>query len=358
MKVPVSWLSEYVPVRMPLPGLAERLAVASAEVERIAPRGVPDEDGNLDLFRVGKVLEAAKHPNADRLQLCQVDVGGEGPSQIVCGAWNFGAGATVAVALPGAVLPDGRRLERAKLRGEVSEGMILAEDEVDLGPDHSGIMLLPGSLEPGTPLVDVLPIVDHVLEVELTGNRGDLLSIYGMAREIAALYDLELAPPPGVDPPRAGDEEVEIAIDDPIGCPRYIGRVFRGCSVGPSPQWLRSRLVAAGMRPISNVVDVTNYVMIALGSPLHAFDLARLAGGRIGVRRARAGERIVTLDGNDRPLSPGDLLITDGERAVAIAGIMGGLVSRGRRLDGRRAPRGSELRAARHPHELGAAGPP
>jgi phenylalanyl-tRNA synthetase beta chain len=194
MKVPVSWLREYVPVEMPLEELATRLSISTAEVEGIERRGVDDAGGNVDLFRVGEVLEAAKHPNADRLQVTKVDVGEREPREIVCGAWNFGVGATVGVALPGAVLPNGLRLERREVRGEVSDGMILAEDEIGLGPEHSGIMLLDES-EPGTPLNDVLPLVDHVLLVESTGNRPDLQSIYGLAREIAALYDLELEPP-------------------------------------------------------------------------------------------------------------------------------------------------------------------
>src|SRR5688572_15076993 len=163
MKVPVSWLREYVDFDVPLPELAGRLAISSCEVDRIVRRGVPDVDGNLDLYRVGRVVEAGKHPNADRLQLCHVDVGEAEPRQIVCGAWNFGAGATVPVALPGAVLPDGRRLERAKLRGEVSEGMMLSEKELDLGTDHTGIVVFPEPWEPGTPLADVLPLTDVVL---------------------------------------------------------------------------------------------------------------------------------------------------------------------------------------------------
>src|SRR4051794_27380851 len=169
MRVPVSWLREYVPLEMPLPELADRLSISTAEVEGIERRGVPDEDGNLGLFRVGRVLEAAKHPNADRLQLCQVDVGEGEPRQIVCGAWNFGAGATVAVALPGAVLPTGTTLQATKLRGEASAGMILAEDEVALGDDHAGIMVLPDGYEPGTPLADVLPLSEEILLVESTG---------------------------------------------------------------------------------------------------------------------------------------------------------------------------------------------
>ena len=269
------------------------------------------------------MVEAEKHPNADRLQLCRVDVGEGEPRQIVCGAWNFGAGATVAVALPGAVLPGGLKLEQRKVRGEVSDGMILAEDEIELGTDHSGIMLLPET-EPGTPLADVLPLADDVLLVESTGNRPDLLSVYGIAREVAALYDLELAPPPGVDPEPAGDEPVDIAVDDLEGCPRYIGRLFRNVTIAPSPVWLKARLHAAGMRPISNVVDATNYVMLALGNPLHAFDLSTLTGGKIVVRRARAGRDDPDARRRRPPPRGADLVIADAERAVAIAGIMGG----------------------------------
>ncbi|HSP72859.1 MAG TPA: phenylalanine--tRNA ligase subunit beta [Gaiellaceae bacterium] len=324
MKVPVSWLREYVAYDLPLEELARRLVFTSCEVDRIVRRGVPDVDGNLGRFRVARVLEAVKHPNADRLQLCRVDVGEGEPLQIVCGAWNFGAGATVAVALPGAVLPNGVQLERRKVRGEYSNGMILAEDEVDLGTDHTGIMLLDPSHAPGTPLADVLPLTDDVLEIETGYNRPDLTSIYGIAREVAALTGAELAPPPGSEPERAGDEPVDVRIDDLERCPRYIGRLFRDVAVGDSPAWMRARLLGAGMRPISNVVDVTNYVMLALGSPLHAFDHAKLAEGRIVVRRAGDGEEIRTLDGTVRALTPDDLVIADAERPVAIAGIMGG----------------------------------
>jgi len=324
MRVPVSWLRDYVPIEMPIDDLATKLSVASAEVEGVERRGVPDRDGNLGLFRVGRVVEAAKHPNADRLQLCRVDVGEREPVQIVCGAWNFGAGATVAVALPGAVLPGDVQLEARAVRGETSHGMILAEDEVDLGTDHSGIMVLEDRLEPGTPLADVLPLVDDILLVEATGNRPDLLAVYGIAREVASIYDLELAPPPGTDPAPAGDERVDVEVEDLIGAPRYIGRLFRDVNVGPSPVWLKSRLLAAGMRPISNVVDVTNYVMLALGNPLHAFDYATLRGKRVVVRRARPGEKLRTLDGVERDLAPDDLMIADAERSIALAGIMGG----------------------------------
>jgi phenylalanyl-tRNA synthetase beta chain len=323
--VPVSWLREYVTVDATAREIAERLFTSAAEVERILDVGVPDIDGNLGRFLVGCVLEVAPHPNADRLRVCQVDVGEGDARQIVCGAWNFGAGATVAVALPGAYLPIFEQpLDERELRGAASRGMILAEDEVGLGDDHAGIMVLPDGPEPGTPLVDVLPIRDQVLDVTPTVNRVDLLSMLGVAREVAALLDGELHVPAPEDPTVDEPEEVDVVVEDFDACPRYIGRVFRDVAIGPSPQWLRSRLFLADMRSISNVVDVTNYVMHVWGSPLHAFDRTKLAGGRIVVRHARAGEELRTLDGTLRRLEPDDLLITDGERAVALAAIMGG----------------------------------
>ena len=325
MKVPVSWLREYVPIELPVDELATKLSVAAAEIEGIDRIGVPEIDGNLDRFRVGRVLEAEKHPNADRLQLTRVDVGEGEPRQIVCGAWNFGAGATVAVALPGAVLPGGLELEQRKVRGELSDGMILAEDELGLGTDHSGIMVLDEGPEPGTPLAEVLPLVEEVLLVESTGNRPDLLSVYGVAREAAALQDVPLASMPGGETPGDAPEgNVEIEIEDFETCPRYIGRLFRNVRIGPSPLWLKSRLLAAGMRPISNVVDITNYVMLALGNPLHAFDYDTLRGGKITVRSPYEDEKLRTLDGVERDLEPDDLLIADAERPIALAGIMGG----------------------------------
>jgi phenylalanyl-tRNA synthetase beta chain len=321
MKVPMSWLREYVRTDATTQQIADALSISTAEVNGVERHGVP---GDLELFRVGHVLEAAKHPNADRLQLCSVDVGEDRPYQIVCGAWNFGAGAKVAVALPGATLPNGLTLERRKLRGEISEGMILAEDEVDLGTDHDGIMVLDAALAAGTPLGSVLPLVEEVLDVEPTGNRPDLFAVYGIAREVAALFDGELAPMPGVDPPRAGDEPVDVRVDDLEGCPRYIGRLFRDVKIGPSPVWLKARLRASGVRSISNVVDVTNYVMLALGSPLHAFDYDTLRGGKVIVRRARPAEELRTLDGTLRKLDPEDLVIADAEGPIALAAIMGG----------------------------------
>jgi len=325
MHVPLSWLREYVTVDANAREIAERLFTSAAQVERVFEVGVPDVDGNLGRFLVGSVLEVGAHPNADRLRVCQVDVGEGDTRQIVCGAWNFEAGATVAVALPGAYLPIfDQPLDERELRGQASRGMILAEDEVGLGDDHAGIMVLPDGPAPGTPLLDVLPIRDHVLDVTPTVNRVDLLSMVGVAREVATLMNGELHEPKPEDPAVVDAEEVDVAVEDFGACPRYIGRVFRDVSVGPSPQWLRSRLFLADMRSISNVVDVTNYVMHVWGSPLHAFDRTKLAGGRILVRHARAGEEIRTLDGTLRRLETDDLLITDGEHAVALAAIMGG----------------------------------
>jgi phenylalanyl-tRNA synthetase beta chain len=323
LKVPVSWLREYVELTLPVEELARRLVFTSCEVDRIVRRGVVDVDGNYGHFVVGKVVEARKHPNADKLQLTKVDVGDGEPRSIVCGAWNFGAGATVAVVTPGAVMPGDFRIEQRKLRGEVSDGMILSERELELGTDHGGIMLLADELAAGTPLADVLPLGDDILEIETLYNRPDLTSVYGIAREVAALTGATLEPVPGAEPARDGDEAFSLAIDDLDACPRFIARVFRDVAVGDSPAWLKGRLMGAGMRPISNVVDITNYVMLALGSPLHAYDGDTLRGG-IVVRRAGPKEQLVTLDGTARELDPADLVIADHERPIGLAGVMGG----------------------------------
>ena len=325
MRAPMSWLREYVTVDVPVEEIARRLAISSLEVPHVFEVGVADTNGNLDRFLVGRVLEVGAHPNADRLRVCQVDVGEGDARQIVCGAWNFEVGATVAVALPGAFLPIlDVPLDERELRGQPSRGMILAEDEIGLGDDHAGIMLLAEGPQPGTPLLDVLPIRDHVLDVTPTVNRVDLLSMVGLAREVAALLDGELHLPEVEDPSIVDGEDVDVTVEDLGGCPRYIGRLFRDVTIGPSPQWLRSRLYLAEMRSISNVVDVTNYVMHVYGSPLHAFDRTKLAGGRIVVRRAHPGEELRTLDGTQRSLEPSDLVIADAEKAVALAAIMGG----------------------------------
>ena len=320
MRIPLSWLREYVRVDAGAQEIADALSITTAEVHGVHRVGVP---GDLSLFRVGQVLEAEKHPDADRLQLTSVDVGEDRPYSIVCGAWNFGAGAKVAVALPGATLPNGLVLERRKLRGQVSEGMILAEDELDLGADHTGIIVLDDALEAGTPHAEALPLVEEVLDLDPTGNRADLFAVYGVAREVAAVLGGELLPMPGEEPQRDGDDPVGIGIEDPEGCLRFIGRTFADVAVGESPLWLKARLRQAGVRSISNVVDVTNYVMLAFGSPLHAYDRDLLEGGLVA-RRAKKDEKVRTLDGVERTLTVDDLVIADGKRAVGLAGIMGG----------------------------------
>jgi phenylalanyl-tRNA synthetase beta chain len=321
MRVPLSWLREYCSPELDTFALAERLAMTGTEVERVETHGV----SALEHFVVGKVLEAHRHPDADRLSVCQVDTGDGEPSQIVCGAPNVATGQTVAVGKPGSVMPDGTRLKTAKLRGQASHGMILAEDEVAIGTDHDGIMVLDDALAPGTPLADVLPLSDEVLVLEVTPNRPDCLAVYGIAREVHAATGAPLAPPPWTEdlgstgPLSAASVTVETDL-----CRRFTARAFENVTIGPSPAWLKGRLMAAGQRPISNVVDITNYVMLLTGQPLHAFDLDRVAGAQLTVRRARAGEQIETLDGQTRTLDPEMVVIEDAEGPTSIAGVMGG----------------------------------
>jgi phenylalanyl-tRNA synthetase beta chain len=259
--------------------------------------------------------------------VCLVDIGAGSPQQIVCGAPNVAAGQTVAVAKPGAVMPDGSKLAKAELRGVESNGMILAEDEVAIGTDHDGIMVLEtDGLAPGTPLERALPIATDVLELEITPNRPDCLAVYGIAREAHAATDAPLSPPPwSEDPGSTGTvTAAAVEVDCPDLCPRFTSRVFEDVEIGPSPFWLKARLMAAGQRPISNVVDITNYVMLLTGQPLHAFDLDRVAGAKLTVRRARDGETIETLDGQTRTLDSDMVLIEDADGPTSIAGIMGG----------------------------------
>ncbi|MEA2387693.1 MAG: phenylalanyl-tRNA synthetase beta chain, partial [Thermoleophilaceae bacterium] len=322
MRVPLSWLREYCDPPLGTRELADRLNLSGTEVGRIERAGVP----NAAEFVVGKVLSAEGHPDADRLSVCEVDDGAGAARTIVCGAPNVAAGQTVAVARPGAVMPDGQVLGEAKLRGVVSSGMILAEDEVGVGEGHAGIMVLPDELAAGTPLIDHLQIADDVLDLEIAPNRPDCLGVYGVAREVHAIADAPLLDEPA-DVEADGDLEVPIEIADPEICMRFTARVFEDVKVGPSPLWLKARLTAAGQRPISNVVDITNYVMLATGQPLHAFDLDRVRGGRIVVRRASEGETMTTLDGVERTFSAETALVCDADGPSGIAGIMGGEVS-------------------------------
>jgi phenylalanyl-tRNA synthetase beta chain len=335
MRVPLTWLREYCDPGLDVHGVEERLTMTGTKVEAIHHHGV----SAVERFVVGRVLEAGAHPNADRLQVCKVDLGdasADGPATIVCGAPNVAAGQAVAVARPGAVMPDGVTLKAAKLRGISSEGMILAESELDLGSDGDGILVLDAleldaELAPGTPLADLLPIATDVLELEVTPNRPDCLGIFGVARELHAAAGGGPAGAPLSEPPWSEDlgsdgelDGVEIVVECPDLCRRFTARAFQDVTIAPSPLWLKARLIAAGQRPINNVVDITNYAMLLTGQPLHAFDLDRVAGRRLVVRRAREGEQVQTLDGSTRTLDAETVLIEDGDGPTSIAGLMGG----------------------------------
>lgn len=330
MNISYRWLKDL------LPGLALR---PEELTERLAARGAPVEElvdlsaGIKDVV-VARVEEAGQHPNADRLSLCTVNAGGEELLQVVCGAPNVKAGAYYPFAPVGATLPGGLKLKKAKIRGEFSHGMLCSPSEIGLGTDHDGILELEGSPEIGTPLAEALGLEDWRLDVEVTANRGDMLSHVGVAREVLdASQTIQLPAIPdasnlefgflrGVNEVVQGG--VSIQIDDPDLCSRYLGVVIRGLQVGPSPEWLQTRLRAVDARPINNVVDATNYVLMELGQPTHAFDLNKLADHRIVVRRALENETLTTLDGTKRRLSSEMLAICDGAGATAIAGVMGG----------------------------------
>jgi phenylalanyl-tRNA synthetase beta chain len=323
MLVPMTLLRRFCDPPLSTDELAARLTMTGTKDERVFHHGVADPTG----FVVGRVLDARPHPDADRLRVCTVDVGLDEPSTIVCGAPNVAAGQTVAVSRPGAVLPDGRKLKSAKLRGIVSEGMILSEVELAVGTDQGGIMVLDPALTPGTPLAEAIELSSDVIEFEITPNRVDCLGVYGIAREVHASTGAALAPPPWLDDPGtdAGDTGgVEVVVEAADLCPRFMVRAFDSITIRPSPAWLKARLVAAGMRPISNVVDITNYVMFLTGQPLHAFDLDRVSGRRLVVRRALDGETIDTLDGETRTLDGEIVVICDADGPTSIAGIMGG----------------------------------
>jgi phenylalanyl-tRNA synthetase beta chain len=330
MRVPLDWLREYCDPDLDVEAIEQRLTMTGTKVESIDHHGVRGVEG----FVVGRVLDVAAHPDADRLRVCTVDLGlpdSEGPSTIVCGARNVAASQTVAVARPGAVMPDGTKLKQAKLRGVVSEGMILSESELEISGGGEGILVLDeltldAEFAPGTPLADVLPIATDVLELEITPNRPDCLGVYGVARELHAATGAPLSREPWAED-RGSPGPVEaaaVSVECPDLCRRFTARVFENVTIGPSPPWLKARLMAAGQRPINNVVDITNHAMLLTGQPLHAFDLDRVAGGRLTVRRAHEGEQLTTLDGQTRTLSAEMVLIEDAEGPTSIAGLMGG----------------------------------
>ena len=322
MRVPLSWLREYVTFDLSPRELADELTMRGMEVSAIEVAGADWTD-----VVVGRLLEVQRHPNADTLWLTRVDIGAEGgPIEIVCGAQNLEVGQLVPTALVGAVLPGNRRIERSKIRGVVSNGMLCSAIELELGTDADGIHILGhGDEHPiGAPLAEI--VGDIVLDVDVKPNRGDALSMVGLAREIAAFTGGELRLPSAEmreeGPPT--EERVSVRIDEPTLNPRFTARWFGDVSNGSSPEWMQRRLLAAGMRPISAVVDVTNYVMHELGQPMHAYDAGAVPGGEIVVRRARERETLTTIDHVERRLEPGMLVIADRDGAIGLAGIMGG----------------------------------
>src|SRR5512133_119547 len=305
MKVSYNWLKEFVAFEQDPAELSHLLTMLGLEVE-----GVETTGEGLDEVVVAIVEERAQHPNADKLSLCLVNNGRE-ILTVVCGAQNFKAGDKVALAQIGAVLPGDFKIKRSKIRGEESFGMLCSEKELGLAEESAGIMVLPPEMVLGTPVIQALGLKDTIFEIGLTPNRADCLSVIGVAREIAAKLGKKVRYAPPVvtesDVPIATVASVEIL--DPDLCPRYTARYISGCRIAPSPQWLVNRLKAVGQRSINNVVDITNYVLMEYGHPLHAFDFRQISGGRIIVRRAVDGEKFTTLDGQERTLNSSDLTI-------------------------------------------------
>ena len=321
MKISYSWLKEHLPLELSAQELAGHFPKLGFEVASLEHRG-PAFTGVV----AAEVLAVGKHPNADRLSLCAVFDGKEKLS-VVCGAKNVAAGQKVALARLGAVLPGGHRILPAKIRGVPSQGMICSNSELGLGEDHGGIMVLAPSAQAGTDLAASMGPSDDIFELEITPNRPDCLSHLGLARELSAYLRLPLAKPAAPALPAPEGECLPVEIQSPQACPRYLGRVFTNLKVGPSPAWLAAKLEAVGLRPICNLVDITNLILMDIGQPLHAFDLDKVEGAKIVVRFAAAGERIVALDGKDYALSPSCLAIADAKKPLAIAGVMGGLES-------------------------------
>jgi len=320
MKVSISWLKEYVSIDLEPKVLADALTMAGLEVE-----GMWDRYAYLDNIRVCRVLDVKPHPNADKLTCCTVDAG-EGSVSVVCGAPNVRKGMRAALALPGATLPSGMEIQKSKIRGEASEGMLCSAVELALGEDGSGIMDLSEDAAVGTPLGKALGLSDTVFEIGLTPNRPDCTSIIGIAREVAAIQNTSLRLPdlPTEETDGPISDRTSVTIEAPDLCPRYAAKLVENITIGDSPAWLQDRLLSVGLRPINNIVDVTNFVMLETGQPLHAFDFGFLEKGRIVVRCAEGGEPFTTLDGKARSLSREMLLICDGKKPVAIAGVMGG----------------------------------
>lgn len=321
MLVSLRWLKDYIDIPWSISALVERLTMSGAKVEAVHQMGA-----ELKGVRVGKIVEVDPHPSSEELWVCQVDLG-DRRVQSVCGAPNTGVGMLVPVAPEGVTLAGlSATVEATEVRGVLSEAVLCSEAELGLSNDHSGLMRLPDDVPIGAELGVALGLDDSVIEFEIYPNRADQLSVYGIAREVAAITGGEVKSLPGAPEEKGGaaSKRASVAVEAPDLCPRYIARVIEGVRIAPSPAWMQARLRLAGMRPINNVVDVTNYVMLELGQPLHAFDLERLEGSKIIVRTAVAGEQMETLDGVLRTFAEDDLLICDEKGPVAIAGIMGG----------------------------------
>ncbi len=322
MKISLNWLKEYVDLNgISVEDIVANLTMSGLEVEEVI-----DENEIYKNFIVGFVKEKVKHPNADKLSLCTVS-DGKKDYQVICGAPNVDAGQKVVFAKVGAVVPKGNfKIGKAKIRGIESFGMICAEDELELSDNHDGIMVLDAEQQEGTPISEALGLNDVVMEIAITPNRPDALSHFGAARDLAAIFNRELHLPEinFVESSENIEDLASIEINDEINCPRYTAKIVKNITVKESPEWLKNRLIAIGLRPINNIVDVTNFVMYETGQPLHAFDLNKLANNKIVVRTAEAEEKFTTLDSKERKLPSGALMICDADKAVAVAGVMGG----------------------------------
>lgn len=321
MKISLNWLKELVPVEVDAGELAQRLTMLGLEIEAITEPGK-----DINEIYVGRILEIEPHPDADKLVVCKTDIGRDEPLQIVCGATNMKPGDIVPTAIDGATLPGGFKIGSRKMRGIQSCGMMCSARELGLGEDHSGLMILDPEAPIGQDIRPVLGLDDVIFEIEVTPNRGDWAGMIGVARELSAYYGLPLRLPE-IKIEESGEAAASLSsvtIEDPELCPRYTGRIVRNAVIKPSPPWLCARLAAAGLRPISNVVDITNYILLETGQPLHAFDYEKLAENRVVARRARTGETITTLDGEQRTLSEDMLVIADANAPQAVAGVMGG----------------------------------
>lgn len=319
MKFTVNWLKQYVDFSLTSSELADRLTMLGLEVD-----AVENLYSGIDQIRVARVLSVTKHPNADKLSLCEVMVGDD-RKRIVCGAPNVKAGMLAPVALPGCTMPEGFVIKKSKIRGEVSEGMLCSGSELGLAIDSSGLMELSEDCRCGERLVDALGLLDTMIEVDITPNRADCASLIGIAREVAGVTGGVLKIPVSDAAPLSETHAAfSVEVSAPDACPRYAAKLLKNVTVGPSPWWLKRLLIAVGLRPINNVVDITNFVMLEYGQPLHAFDFLKIEGQKIIVRKAVPGEKMFTLDGVERSLDPEMLLICDGQRPVAIAGVMGG----------------------------------